>query len=50
METDQVDLCRCLYKLHFQQLLLLESYTKLLQLSALLSEHAQQLLVISSNK
>ena len=32
METDQVELCRFLYKLHFQQLLLLESYTKLLQL------------------
>ena len=28
----QVELCRFLYKLHFQQLLLLESYTKLLQL------------------
>jgi len=32
MESDQVELCRFLYKLHFQQLLLLESYTKLLQL------------------
>jgi len=32
MEADQVELCRFLYKLHFQQLLLLESYTKLLQL------------------
>merc|ERR550532_958961 len=32
MEGDQVELCRYLYKLHFQQLLLLESYTKLLQL------------------
>merc|ERR1711971_1193526 len=31
-EADQVELCRFLYKLHFQQLLLLESYTKLLQL------------------
>jgi len=32
LEADQVELCRFLYKLHFQQLLLLESYTKLLQL------------------
>merc|ERR1719394_2377557 len=32
MDGDQVELCRFLYKLHFQQLLLLESYTKLLQL------------------
>lgn len=32
LDTDQVELCRFLYKLHFQQLLLLESYTKLLQL------------------
>merc|ERR1712012_1471617 len=32
LEADQVELCRLLYKLHFQQLLLLESYTKLLQL------------------
>merc|ERR1719397_1347205 len=32
LEGDQVELCRFLYKLHFQQLLLLESYTKLLQL------------------
>ena len=32
LETDQVDLCRFMYKLHFQQLLLLEAYTKLLQL------------------
>ena len=32
MDTDQVELRRFLYKLYFQQLLLLESYTKLLQL------------------
>ena len=32
LDGNQVELCRFLYKLHFQQLLLLESYTKLLQL------------------
>jgi len=35
LESDQVELCRFMYKLHFQQLLLLESYTKLLQLLSL---------------
>lgn len=32
IEEHRVDLCRCLYKLHFQLLLLLESYVKLLSL------------------
>jgi len=32
IEMDEVELARYLYRLHFQQLLLLESYTKLLQL------------------
>ncbi len=32
IDTEQVDLCRCLYKLHFQLLLLLESFGKLLRL------------------
>ena len=31
IDTEQVDLCRCLYKLHFQLLLLLESFVKLLK-------------------
>ncbi|XP_054710198.1 protein furry-like [Uloborus diversus] len=31
IEEHRIDLCRCLYKLHFQLLLLLESYAKLLQ-------------------
>ena len=32
MEIDQVDLCRYLYKLHFQLLMFLESFSKLLRL------------------
>ncbi len=32
MESEPMDLCRCLYKLHFQLLLLLESFGKLLRL------------------
>ena len=32
MEVDQVDLCRYLYKLHFQLLMFLESFSKLLRL------------------
>ena len=32
IDTEQVDLCRWLYKLHFQLLMLLDSYTKLLKL------------------
>ena len=32
IDTEQVDLCRCLYKLHFQLLILLESFAKLLRL------------------
>ncbi len=31
VDTEQVDLCRCLYKQHFQLLLLLESFSKLLR-------------------
>ena len=38
IDTEQVDLCRCLYKLHFQLLLLLESYSKLLRL---VNKHAE---------
>jgi hypothetical protein len=30
----QVDLCRCLYKLHFQLLLILDSFTKMLRVVA----------------
>ncbi len=32
LDSEQVDLCRCLYKLHFQLLLLLECFGKLLRL------------------
>ena len=32
MDIDQVDLCRYLYKLHFQLLMFLESFSKLLRL------------------
>eukprot|EP00095_Tigriopus_kingsejongensis_P010905 maker-scaffold348_size200312-snap-gene-1.16 protein:Tk10905 transcript:maker-scaffold348_size200312-snap-gene-1.16-mRNA-1 annotation:"AT27402p" len=32
IDTEQVDLCRCLFKLHFQLLLLLESFVKLVRL------------------
>ncbi len=31
VDTEQVDLCRCLYKQHFQLLLLLESFAKMLR-------------------
>ena len=32
VDTEQVDLCRCMYKLFFQLLLLLECYVKLLRM------------------
>ena len=32
VDTEHVDLCRCLVKLHFQLLILLESFEKLLRL------------------
>lgn len=32
IDTEQVDLCRCLFKLHFQLLLLLECFVKLVRL------------------
>jgi len=32
IDNEQVDLCRCLYKLHFQLMLILDSFTKLLRL------------------
>ena len=32
MDNEPLDLVKCLYKLHFQLLLLLESFTKLLRL------------------
>ncbi|XP_067137576.1 protein furry [Centruroides vittatus] len=41
VEEQRVDLCRCLYKLHFQLLLLLESYTKLLSFLNAISSHSQ---------
>lgn len=43
VEEHRVDLCRCLYKLHFQLLLLLESYVKLL---SLLSAGVQQVHIV----
>ncbi|GBM95380.1 Protein furry [Araneus ventricosus] len=43
VEEHRVDLCRCLYKLHFQLLLLLESYVKLL---SLLTNRIQQINVV----
>ena len=55
MDTDQVELCRFLYKLHFQQLLLLESYTKLLQLlsgaagSSGVADMSEQVATVRSN-
>lgn len=39
IDTEQVDLCRCLYKLHFQLLILLECFGKLLRL---VDQHAKR--------
>ncbi|GIX72828.1 protein furry homolog [Caerostris extrusa] len=43
VEEHRIDLCRCLYKLHFQLLLLLESYVKLL---SLLTVRVQQMHIV----
>ena len=34
IDNEQMDLCRCLYKLHFQLMLILDSFAKLLRLVA----------------
>lgn len=47
VEEHRVDLCRCLYKLHFQLLLLLESYVKLL---SMLSGGVQQMNIVDMSQ